>query len=134
MRRFTVIGLIVLAGVGVATFLIWPSEQTVVPIPDPSENSRRENRPQFGPDESRLIQYTHVDKTPEELIAELGEPTKEGPWTIGFPRPEKFEKYKGLRTMEWHWESGKFLASVYPVDGRYVCFTSVWVPKGVTID
>lgn len=102
--------------------------------PDSGENARREHRPQFGPDESQPIQHTRTGKMREELIAELGEPTREGPWQIGFPKSEVFEMYKGLRTLEWHWESGKFLASVYPENGRCVCFNSVWVPKSVIID
>jgi hypothetical protein len=106
----------------------------IVLPPDPGENARRENRPQFGPDESRGIQHTHTGKTREELVAELGPPTREGPWPIGSPPLEVWEKYKGLRTLEWHWESGKFLASVYPENGRWVCFNSVWVPKGAIID
>jgi len=117
--------------------ILMVNKSTPVPsvqLPDPGENARREGRPQFGPDESRGIQHTHTGKTREELIAELGEPKREGPWQIGFPKPEVFEMYKGLRTLEWQWESGKFLASVYPVNGRWVCFNSVWVPKGADID
>jgi hypothetical protein len=135
MRRRRVIGVVLvsLAIVGGAV-LFWPREPIAIPTPDPGANARRENRPQFGPDESRGIQHTHVGKTREDLVAELGDPTREGPWPIGFPSDEKFERYKGLRTLEWHWESGKFLASVYPEGGRWVCFNSVWVPKGATID
>ena len=118
--------------------VIWMvAHSTPVPVvrpPDPGENARREGRPQFGPDESRPIQHTHIGKTREELITELGEATREGPWPIGKPSMEVWEKYKGLRTLEWHWESGKFLASVYPEAGRWVCFNSVWVPTGVIID
>jgi hypothetical protein len=101
---------------------------------DPGANVRWEHRPRFGPNESDVITDTHVGKMREELLAELGEPTREGPWPIGMPTDEKFNLHKGLRTMEWHWPSGHFLASVYPLDGRWVCFDSCWVPKGVVID
>ena len=92
-----------------------------------------ENRPTFGADESRPIQRTHVNRTREELIAELGEPTKEGPWGIG-RQPFDDEKHKGYKTLEWHWESGRFLASIYPVVGNWFCFYSCWVPKGIEVD
>jgi len=97
-------------------------------------NAQREGQPQFASDESEPLGQTHVGKSREELISELGEPTDEGPWPIGMPRDEVFEKFKGLRTLEWHWKSGKFLASVYPVDGRWVCFNSYWVPNGWVLD
>src|SRR5262249_4853905 len=122
--------LVVAAFVGVALFFRSP----IAIVVDPAANAKGETRPQFGPDESRPIGQTHVGKPLEELIAELGEPTREGPWPIGMPRQEVFDKYKGLRTMEWHWESGHFLASVYPVDGQWICFNSYWVPKGVVLD
>lgn len=101
---------------------------------DPPADTRRENRPRFGPDESRPIGQTHVGKTREELVAELGAPTREGPWPIGSPPIEVFERYPGLQTLEWQWESGRFLASMYPVDGDWVCFNSYWVPEGWVID
>ncbi|MCE9533057.1 MAG: hypothetical protein K8T89_18315 [Planctomycetes bacterium] len=94
----------------------------------------REHRPQFGTDESQCVWNTYVGKTSEELIAELGEPTRQSPWKIGFPRSEVFEKYKGLRTLEWHWPSGQFLALVYPIDGKWVCYQSCWVPKHIILD
>jgi hypothetical protein len=102
--------------------------------PLPQLNITLERRPRLGTDESRPIQGSHVGKTREELIAEFGEPALEGPWQIGSPRQEVFEKYKGLRTLEWRWPSGKFLASVYPVDGQWMCFNSCWVPYGWVID
>jgi hypothetical protein len=119
---------------GVALMVTHSATVQVVRLPDPGETARRERRPQFGSDESRPIQHTHTGKTRDELIAELGEPTREGPWPIGRPGDEIFERYKGLRTLEWQWESGRFLASVYPQGGRIVCFNSVWVPKDVYID
>jgi len=87
-----------------------------------------EGRPRFGPDE------IYVGKTREELIALLGQPTREGPWYIGQPPLKYREKYKGTQTLEWHWESGQFLASVHPADGKWVCYYSAWVPKGIVID
>jgi hypothetical protein len=97
-------------------------------------NAQREHRPRFGPDESETIWGTHVGKSREELIAQLGEPTEVGPWLIGMPRQLVFDKHPGLQTLEWHWPSGQFLASVNQVDGRWICFASCWVPKGWGID
>jgi hypothetical protein len=136
MRRTRVIaGLAVLAlvagAVVGAAFLIPGRVRNVI---DPGANARREHRPQGGPDESKPIGHTHVGQTREQLVAELGEPTREGPWPIGMPRDEVFQMYPGLRTLEWHWPSGQFLASVYPVDGRWECFDSYWVPNGWVLD
>ena len=133
-RRWAVAVLVALAATGAAALLLRPREQTAVPPHDPGANARRENRPQFGPDESRPIPDSHVEKTREELIAELGPPTREGPWYIGLPPMDYAEKYPGTQTLEWHWESGQFLASVHPVDGRWVCYRSFWVPTGWVID
>jgi len=127
MRRQRVIGglvgLVLAAGFVTAVALfIFPT------------NARREHRPQFGPDESQPIGQTHVGRTREQLLIELGEPTLAGPWQIGLPSQDECEKHKGLETLEWHWPSGTFLASVYPIDGRWVCFNSYWVPKGCILD
>jgi len=132
MKRRWIIGLVVLVLVAGATALL--ASRPIANLVDPAANARRDNRPRFGPDESRPTGQTHVGKTREELISELGEPTREGPWQIGMPSQEVFDKYKGLRTLEWEWESGKFLASVHPVDGLWVCFNSYWVPKGWVLD
>ena len=142
MRRWRLIAataafvaLVVSALVGVAFLMVALSKPVpVVQPPDPCENARREGRPQFGPDESKPITNTHIGKTREELIGELGQPTREGPWPIGSPPLEWWEKHKGLSTLEWHWESGQFWASVYPENGRWACIQSIWVPTGVIVD
>jgi hypothetical protein len=122
--------LVVAAFLGVAVFFRSP----LATVFDPAANAKRENRPQFGPDESRPIGQTHIGKSRTELIAELGEPTREGPWPIGNPPQAELENYNGFRTLEWHWASGHFFASIYPVDGQWICFNSYWVPNGVVID
>jgi len=122
--------LVVSTSVGVALYF----RSYFATVVDPAANAKRENRPQFGRDESRPIGQTHIGKSRTELIAELGEPTREGPWPIGNPPRQELEVYEGFQTLEWHWESGVFLASVYPVDGRWVCFNSYWVPKGWVLD
>src|SRR5262245_51341589 len=127
MRRQRIIGAVV--GLLLAGGFVTAIALLILPT-----NARLERRPQFGPDESRPIAQTHVGRTREQLLTELGEPTRVGPWQIGMPRQEVFDKYKGLETLEWHWPSGTFLASVYPVGGRWICFDSHWVPKGCILE
>jgi hypothetical protein len=134
-RRRWIIALAALAIVaaGVLAFVF------LVSCPNPSNSQsapigRRENGPQFGHDESRPIGQTHVGKSRDELISELGQPTREGPWPIGNPPLSITDKFKCMRTLEWDWDSGKFLASVHLVDGQWVCFDSYWVPNGWVID
>jgi hypothetical protein len=123
MRRQHVIGGLV--GLAIVAGLLTAVIAFVYPT-----KAQRENRPQFGPDESQPIADTFVGKTREELIASLGEPTQEGPWFIGLPTQEFADRYKGTKTLEWHWESGRFLASVHPVNGQSICYASYWMPKG----
>src|SRR5262245_4659846 len=73
---------------GVILMVTHSATVQIVRPPDPGEIARRENRPQFGPNESRVIERTHVGKTRDQLVAELGEPTREGPWHIGLPSME----------------------------------------------
>ncbi len=128
MRRQRVIG--VLVGLALSAGALVAVVAFITPT-----NAQREGRPQFGPDESQAIKDIHVGKTREELIALLGPPTREGPWYIGLPPVEYKEKYKGAQTLEWHWGShGQFLASVHSADGKWVCYTSCWVPKGCVVD
>ena len=117
--------LVLLAGIGLAFALARP---------DPGKKAHLEQQPRFGRDESVPIDSTHVGKTREELIAELGEPARQGPWHIGLPDAEYRAKYPLVQTMEWEWRSGSFFASVHPVEGVWVCFCSYWVPKGWVID
>jgi hypothetical protein len=107
---------------------VWPDRNA--PTIDTRTTAEKEGRPQFGPDESRPIGNTHVDKTREDLVTLLGQPTREGPWFIEGVPAGVVEKYPQTQTLEWHWESGRFLASVHPVNGKWVCYVSYWVPWG----
>ncbi len=127
MRRQRVVGGLV--GLALAAGVLAAVVVFIIPT-----NAQREGRPQFGPDESRPIDDIYLGKTQEELIALLGPPTREGPWYIGLPPVEYRENHKGAQTLEWHWGSGQFLASVHPTDGKWVCYSCCWLPKGCIVD
>ena len=90
-----------------------------------------ERRPRFGPDESKPIQDSHVGTTRDELVALLGEPSGEGTGFIGRRSLEDTDKCS--QNLEWSWPSGRFLAFLHTVDGQWVCYLSLWVPKGCII-
>jgi len=128
MKRTWLIGLVVLELLIVALVV------AVVVIRGPDlksvDTSPPEQRPRFGPDESWPIGQTHLGWTRKSLVELLGEPVREGPWPIADPGAEWFEKYKEYQTLEWEWKSGKFMATLSPVDGTWICVLSYWVPHG----
>lgn len=97
-------------------------------------NSWRESRPRFGWDESIPIPGTHVRKTREQIVAELGEPKSEWQGLYGLPPASFATQHAGAKTLYYEWRSGRFYASIEEVAGQWVCFDSTWVPEGCIID
>jgi hypothetical protein len=94
----------------------------------------RYSRLGFGPDESRPLSDTHIGLTREQIIAELGEPKVERKGHYGAPPDDYIEQHAGARTLYWEWWSVHFYASIEEIAGRWVCFSSDWVPRGCVID
>src|SRR5262249_37760424 len=98
---------------------------------DPLPEARR---PRFGPDESQPISKTHVGRTREAIIGELGQPSSEWAGHYGLSPRSHLHNHKGARTLYYHWPSGAFYASVCEVEGEDIRFSSDWVPEGWVID
>jgi hypothetical protein len=92
------------------------------------------SRPRFGPNESQPITGTHAGRTREAIVAELGRPSSEWVGHYGLPSASYRLRHKGAKVLYYHWQSGDFYASIEEVNGRWICFSSDWLPEGWVID
>jgi hypothetical protein len=75
----------------------------------------------------------YVGQSRGQVIAELGEPTREEPWYtgMGHARPP----YRKTRTLIYEKpDGGREYVALEEVDGTWTCYRSAYVPKGWSIE
>jgi len=89
-----------------------------------------EIHPAFVSDPTKVVEGSHIGRTFEQIVSELGQPNCFDTYPYGNPPADYLAKFKEMRTLRYFYPAGRFLASISLVDGQWICFSSHWMPKG----
>jgi hypothetical protein len=86
---------------------------------------------QPNPEETpRPIEGRFIGKTEEQIIAELGRPNRRWEGHYGLPPMEYVNQHPKAWTLVFFQRTGTQYVSVEEVNGKWICFSSDWLPKG----
>jgi hypothetical protein len=78
----------------------------------------------------RPFEGKYIGCSEEQIVAELGRPNQRWNGHYGLPSLGYANQHPNAWTLVFHQKTGTQYVSVEEVNGKWICFSSNWLPKG----